>query len=237
MRRRRRPRPATNPIKSPAKAQRRKIQEVWFNFAPLRLCGKLAPPMKVTKAEFIKSAFKEDDWPKDSQPEVAFLGRSNVGKSSLINSLLSVRGLARTSSTPGRTQSLNFFSVNDQLKFVDFPGFGYARVPKNIKSSWGEMATAYLAKRRQLVLSIHIVDSRHEPTKQDLQLHEWLEQSEKPRLIVATKSDKLSHNELRRNLQHIARVLDDDSVMAYSAKSGRGRNELWRAIKSAIESK
>ena len=193
--------------------------------------------MRVTSAEFIKSAFKEADWPKDTQPEVAFLGRSNVGKSSLINSLLSVRGLARTSSTPGRTQSLNFFAVNGgQLKFVDFPGFGYARVPKNIKSSWGEMATDYLANRRQLVLSIHIVDSRHEPTKQDLQLHEWLEQSDKPRLIVATKSDKLSHNELKKNLQHIARVLDDDSVVAYSAKSGRGREELWRAIKSAIES-
>ncbi|HEX2270629.1 MAG TPA: ribosome biogenesis GTP-binding protein YihA/YsxC [Pyrinomonadaceae bacterium] len=191
--------------------------------------------MKVTRAEFLKSAFKEDDWPKDAQPEIAFLGRSNVGKSSLINSLLSVRGLARTSSTPGRTQSLNFFSVNDQFKFVDFPGFGYARVPKHIKSSWGEMATAYLAKRRQLVLSIHIVDSRHEPTKQDLQLHEWLEQSDKPRLIVATKSDKLSHNELRKNLQHIARVLDNDSIVAYSAKSGRGRDELWRAIRNAIE--
>jgi GTP-binding protein len=191
--------------------------------------------MKVTRTEFLKSAFKEDDWPKDAQPEIAFLGRSNVGKSSLINSLLSVRGLARTSSTPGRTQSLNFFSVNDQFKFVDFPGFGYARVPKHIKSSWGEMATAYLAKRRQLVLSIHIVDSRHEPTKQDLQLHEWLEQSNKPRLIVATKSDKLSHNELRKNLQHIARVLDNDSIVAYSAKSGRGRDELWRAIRSAID--
>ena len=194
--------------------------------------------MRVTSAEFIKSAFKEADWPKDRQPEVAFLGRSNVGKSSLINSLLSVRGLARTSSTPGRTQSLNFFAVNGgQLKFVDFPGFGYARVPKNIKSSWGEMATDYLANRRQLVLSIHIVDSRHEPTKQDLQLHEWLEQSDKPRLIVATKSDKLSHNELKKNLQQIARVLDYDSVMAYSAKSGRGREELWRAIQSAIESR
>ena len=191
--------------------------------------------MKVTRAEFLKSAFKEDDWPKDAQPEIAFLGRSNVGKSSLINSLLSVRGLARTSSTPGRTQSLNFFSVNDQFKFVDFPGFGYARVPKHIKSSWGEMATGYLANRRQLVLSIHIVDSRHEPTKQDLQLHEWLEQSDKPRLIVATKSDKLSHNELRKNLQHIARVLDNDSIVAYSAKSGRGRDELWRAIRSAID--
>jgi GTP-binding protein len=190
--------------------------------------------MKVTSAEFLKSAFQEADWPKDPKPEISFLGRSNVGKSSLINSLLSVRGLARTSSTPGRTQSLNFFEINDQFRFVDFPGFGYARVPREIKSSWGEMATTFLAKRRQLVLSIHIVDSRHEPTKQDLQLHEWLENSGKPRLIVATKSDKLSNNELKKNLEHIARVLDDDSVMAYSAKSGRGREELWRAIKNAI---
>jgi GTP-binding protein len=191
--------------------------------------------MKVVTTEFLKSAFKEDDWPKDPKPEIAFLGRSNVGKSSLINSLLSVRGLARTSSTPGRTQALNFFQINDRFRFVDFPGFGYARVPKEIKSTWGEMATSYLAKRRQLVLSIHIVDSRHEPTKQDLQLHEWLEESNKPRLIVATKSDKLSNNELRKTLEHIARVLNDDSVMAYSAKSGRGRDELWRAVKSAID--
>jgi GTP-binding protein len=99
-------------------------------------------------AEFLKSAFTEADWPRDSKPEIAFLGRSNVGKSSLINSLLSVRGLARTSSTPGRTQSLNFFDINDEFRFVDFPGFGYARVPKEIKSTWGEMATTFLAKRR-----------------------------------------------------------------------------------------
>jgi len=192
--------------------------------------------MKVSTAEFVKSAFKESDWPLDLKPEIAFLGRSNVGKSSLINSLLSVRGLARTSSTPGRTQSLNFFSINDRFRFVDLPGFGYARVPQDIRSTWGEMVTSYLAKRRQLVLSIHLVDSRHEPTKQDLQLHEWLQESNKPKLIVATKSDKLSNNELRKNLGHIARVLNTDSVMAYSAKSGRGREELWRAIKSAIES-
>jgi GTP-binding protein len=191
--------------------------------------------MKVISTEFLKSAFTEPDWPRDPKPEIAFLGRSNVGKSSLINSLLAVRGLARTSSTPGRTQSLNFFLINDHFRFVDLPGFGYARVPKEIKSSWGEMATTYLAKRRQLVLSIHIVDSRHEPTKQDLQLHEWLEENNKPRLVVATKSDKLSNNELRKNLGHIARVLNDDSVVAYSAKSGRGREELWRAIRSAIE--
>ena len=191
--------------------------------------------MKITSAEFLKSSFQVADWPIEQLPEIAFMGRSNVGKSSLINSLLSVRGLARTSSTPGRTQSLNFFLINRRFRFVDLPGFGYARVPKALKSSWGEMVSSYLAMREQLVLSIQLVDSRHEPTKLDLQLHEWLEQSNKPRLIVATKSDKLSHNELKRNLQHIARVLDDDSVMAYSAKSGRGREELWRAIKSAID--
>ncbi|MGH9882662.1 MAG: ribosome biogenesis GTP-binding protein YihA/YsxC, partial [Pyrinomonadaceae bacterium] len=170
--------------------------------------------MKVTSAEFIKSAFKEADWPDDGKPEIAFLGRSNVGKSSLINSLLGVRGLARTSSTPGRTQSLNFFLINEAFRFVDLPGYGYARVPKTIKSSWGEMATTYLAKRSQLVLSIHIVDSRHEPTKLDLQLHEWLKYSAKPRLIVATKSDKLSNNELRESLGRAQRIFGEESVIA-----------------------
>ena len=190
--------------------------------------------MKVTSAEFLKSAFKEADWPRDSKPEIAFLGRSNVGKSSLINALLSVHGLARTSSTPGRTQSLNFFTINDRFRFVDFPGFGYARVPGNIKSTWGEMATGFLAKRRQLVLSIHLVDSRHEPTKQDLQLHEWLKEYEKPRLIVATKSDKLSNNELKESLRRVKRVFATDRVVAYSAKTGRGGNEIWRAIEGAL---
>ena len=112
---------------------------------------------------------------------------------------------------------------------------GTRKVPREVRESWGQLVADYLAKRDSLVLSIHIVDSRHEPTKQDLQLHEWLELSNKPQLIVATKSDKLSNNELRKNLEHIARVLNDDSVMAYSAKSGRGRNELWRVIKSAID--
>jgi GTP-binding protein len=190
--------------------------------------------MKVTSAEFLKSAFRQTEWPSDDKPEIAFLGRSNVGKSSLINSLLGVRGLARTSSTPGRTQSLNFFTINERFRFVDLPGFGYARVPLKIKASWGEMVTTYLANRRQLVLSIHIVDSRHEPTKQDLQLHEWLVSGGKPRLLVATKSDKLSNNELRKHLQRISSVLEDESVVAYSAKTGNGRDEIWRAIKSAV---
>jgi GTP-binding protein len=190
--------------------------------------------MKITSTEFLKSSFQVSDWPSGALPEIAFMGRSNVGKSSLINSLLSVRGLARTSSTPGRTQSLNFFLINERFRFVDLPGFGYARVPKAIKSTWGEMVTSYLANREQLVLSIHIVDSRHEPTKLDLQLHEWLEHSAKPRLIVATKSDKLSNNELKESLGRVKRVFSMDRVVAFSAKNGRGGSEVWRAIESAL---
>jgi GTP-binding protein len=190
--------------------------------------------MKITSTEFLKSSFLETDWPHGTLPEIAFMGRSNVGKSSLINSLLAVRGLARTSATPGRTQSLNFFLINTRFRFVDLPGFGYARVPKAIKSTWGEMVTSYLAKREQLVLSIHIVDSRHEPTKLDLQLHEWLEHAARPRLIVATKSDKLSNNELKESLGRVKRVFATDRVIAYSAKTGRGGNEIWRAIEGAL---
>ena len=191
--------------------------------------------MKITSAEFLKSGFQPADWPNGQLPEIAFMGRSNVGKSSLINSLLSVRSLARTSATPGRTQSLNFFLINARFRFVDLPGFGYARVPKAIKSSWGEMVSSYLAKREQLVLSIHIVDSRHEPTKLDLQLHEWLKHSAKPRLIVATKSDKLSNNELKESLGRVKRVFSTDSVVAYSAKTERGAGELWRELGNALD--
>ena len=190
--------------------------------------------MKITSAEFLKSSFQADDWPTGELPEIAFMGRSNVGKSSLINSLLAVRGLARTSSTPGRTQSLNFFLINKRFRFVDLPGFGYARVPKAIQASWGEMVSSYLAKREQLVLSIQIVDSRHEPTKLDLQLHEWLEHSAKPCLIVATKSDKLSNNELKESLGRVKRVFSKERVVTYSAKTGRGGSEVWRAIESAL---
>ncbi|MBD0373127.1 MAG: YihA family ribosome biogenesis GTP-binding protein [Pyrinomonadaceae bacterium] len=191
--------------------------------------------MKITGTEFIKSAFEESQWPRDSLPEVAFLGRSNVGKSSLINSLLGVRGLARTSSTPGRTQALNFFLINNRFHFVDLPGYGYARAPKAVRQSWGEMATDYLAKRAQLVLSIQIVDARHDPSKLDLQLDEWLSTHEKPRVVVATKSDKLSQNELRKSLERIGGALQADRIIAYSAITGRGRDALWRTIEEAIK--
>ena len=170
--------------------------------------------MKITSAEFLKSAFEEAEWPRDPKPEIAFLGRSNVGKSSFINSLLGVRGLARTSRTPGRTQAVNFFLINQRFCFVDLPGYGYARAPKDVKAKWSAAATDYLAKRKQLVLSIHIVDSRHEPTKQDLQLHDWLEHNQRPHITVATTSDKLSKNELSRNIDRAQRALGNDRIVA-----------------------
>jgi GTP-binding protein len=192
--------------------------------------------MKITRAEFVKSAFQESDYPKTNIPEIAFLGRSNVGKSSLINSLLGVKGLARTSNTPGRTQSLNIFLVNKKYHFVDFPGYGYARVPKEMKINWGEMATNYLAKRDQLVLSIQLVDSRHEPTNQDLQLNEWLKGYAKPCLVVATKADKLSKNELRNSLEKAKQTLGVEHIIAYSSVKKTGRDEVWRVIREAIDS-
>ena len=196
--------------------------------------------MKVTGAKFVKSAFEESQWPRDARPEVAFLGRSNVGKSSMINSLLKVKGLARTSNTPGRTQALNFFLVNERFYFVDLPGYGFARVPREVREAWGELVTDYLAKRDSLVLSIHIVDSRHEPTSLDLQLREWLLSQGKPFLTVATKSDKLSQNESHRNLARARKVLDavgrgaGGELIAYSAATGHGRERVWRSIEEAV---
>ena len=192
--------------------------------------------MKVTSAVFLKSAFAAADWPADTRPEIAFLGRSNVGKSSLINSLLGTRGLARTSNTPGRTQSLNFYLINDRFRLVDLPGYGYAKAPKAVKAEWGVMAEDYLAKREQLVLSIHLVDSRHEPSKLDLQLHEWLKHNQKPHLIVATKSDKLSHNELRQNIVRAEQAFNSGRVVIYSATEKRGREDVWKAIEKSLKS-
>jgi GTP-binding protein len=190
--------------------------------------------MKITSAEFIKSAFDKRGWVTGGLPEIAFLGRSNVGKSSLINSLLGRKGLARTSNTPGRTQSINFFFINEDFYFVDLPGYGYARVSKSMRSDWGKMAEEYLSDRQQLALCIQLVDSRHAPTMLDKQLNEWLVFNKKPHLIAATKADKLSSNKLRNSLAQIGEDLPETSVLAYSSETGKGREALWNQINSAI---
>lgn len=190
--------------------------------------------MKITSAEFIKSAFNETHWTTDGLPEIAFLGRSNVGKSSLLNSLLQRKGLARTSNTPGRTQSINFFLVNEQFYFADLPGYGYAKVSKTMRADWGKMAEEYLANRRELALSIQLVDSRHQPTALDKQLHEWLIYHGKNHLVVATKADKLSGNKLKTSLREIEKALPESKIISYSALTGKGREELWREIGNSL---
>ncbi len=193
--------------------------------------------MKITSAEFVKSAFQREHWTTDGRPEISFLGRSNVGKSSLLNSLLQRRKLARTSNTPGRTQSINFFLVNDHIYFVDLPGYGYARVSKSMRSDWGKMAEEYLADRDELVLSIHLVDSRHEPTALDIQLHEWLIANQKPHIVVATKSDKLSKRDLQKSLKVLKAKMAESLVIPYSSTTGEGRDKLWGLIDDSIKNK
>ena len=188
--------------------------------------------MKITSAEFVKSAFNKEHWVTGGNPEIAFLGRSNVGKSSLINSLLLRKGLARTSNTPGRTQSINFFLINDSFYFADLPGYGYARVSKTMRADWGRMAEEYLAERRELALCIQLIDSRHEPTALDIQLNEWLVHHNKPHVIVATKADKLSRNELQKAVKAARAKLTGADILTYSAVTGMGRDEVWDQINS-----
>ena len=190
--------------------------------------------MKILSSDFVKSAYDRQHWTADGLPEIAFLGRSNVGKSSLINSLLLRKGLARTSNTPGRTQSINFFSINEVFYFVDLPGYGYARVSKAMRSDWGKMAEQYLSERTELALCVQLVDSRHKPTELDKQLNEWLVFHKKRHVIAATKADKLSSNQLRKSLALIESELSGGRVIAYSSETGKGRDVLWDEINAAI---
>jgi GTP-binding protein len=186
--------------------------------------------MKITSAEFVKSAFDRTHWLTDVRPEIAFLGRSNVGKSSLLNSLLQRKGLARTSNTPGRTQSINYFLVNEQFYFVDLPGYGFAKVSKSIRADWGKMAEEYLSDREELALCIQLVDSRHKPSKLDLQLHEWLIFHERNHIVVATKSDKLSGSELNKQIRLIEAEMTGSNIIPYSSQTGKGRDSVWSSI-------
>jgi GTP-binding protein len=186
--------------------------------------------LKIVNTRFVKSAVEPEHYPPAGLPEIAFMGRSNVGKSSLINSLLGVRALARTSSTPGRTQLINFFEINNAFYFVDLPGYGYARVPVEVKRKWGPMVEQYLANRSSLVLSIIITDLRHEPTQLDLQMKDWLQSRHKSFIVVATKADKLSGNQSRAQLKHASAVFGDEQIIPYSAVTRSGADRIWKEI-------
>ncbi len=189
--------------------------------------------MKITSAQFIKSATALAHYPAEELPEVAFAGKSNVGKSSLINGLLNRRKLAQTSSTPGRTRLINFFAVNDKLSFVDLPGYGYARVPEDMKRQWGNMIETYLLNRTTLRLVIVILDVRRDLSGEDLALLEWLQFHGIPHCTVLTKIDKVSKNDLVKRKRNIRKRLGLDAsvpVLAFSALTGEGKDEIWQTI-------
>lgn len=196
--------------------------------------------MKITTAEFVKSAVKPEQYPGGDLPEVAFAGRSNVGKSSLINVLLGRKKLAQTSATPGKTRLINFFTVNGKLSFVDLPGYGFARVSRAEQETWGPMIGTYLRKRENLRLVISILDVRHDPTGQDRDLIDWLRRFGRKHLIVLTKSDKLSRGEALERRRQIASLLglgEFETPILFSARTGEGKGEIWKAILQGTLSK
>jgi len=192
--------------------------------------------VKIISAEFIKSAIQRSDYPQESLPEVAFAGRSNVGKSSLINTLLNRKNLARTSSSPGRTQMLNFFRINNQIYFVDLPGYGFAKVPLRVRSQWKPMVEDYLKNRKTLKLIIILLDIRRSPGADDASLIRWLEAFSIPFLVVLTKSDKISKSKCNTQQKIIKDflLLRDDEVVCFSAVTKRGRQEILKHIIRAI---
>ena len=193
--------------------------------------------MRISSARFVKSAKQANDFPKDRKPEIAFCGRSNSGKSSLLNALTNSQGLARTSSSPGRTQLINFFLVDGQTYYVDLPGYGYAKVPKGIRDTWGEMVEGYLRNREPLKLAIMLVDSRIPPTDSDRTMKKWLDHFGIPNLVVLTKSDKISRNELTKAQRICAETLQTKEIIAFSAITDFGKEAVLKKIRDAIDHK
>ncbi|BEQ16815.1 ribosome biogenesis GTP-binding protein YihA/YsxC [Desulfoferula mesophila] len=187
----------------------------------------------IGQAEFITTAVKPSGYPPPGPPEVAFAGRSNVGKSSLINTLTRRKKLVRVSGTPGRTQHINFFSINqDAIRLVDLPGYGYAKVPKAIRAAWRPMVEAYLSGRDTLAAVVVILDIRREPTGEDLMLLDWLRSLQITVLAAVTKADKLSNNQQASRLAKLRPTLApfDPTPTLFSASTGQGREELWARV-------
>jgi len=193
--------------------------------------------MKVTSAEFIKSATKPSEYPQGNFPEVAFAGKSNVGKSSLINVLVNRKNLARTSSSPGRTQLINFFRVNGKISLVDLPGYGYAKVPLEVRKTWKPMVESYLQTRQEIRLVVLILDARRGTSPDDLALLDWLDYHGIPCAIALTKADKLSQLERARQKKALAEIslLSGKTLLFFSAVTGEGKDELWKLIQVYLQ--
>ncbi len=189
--------------------------------------------MKIIEAQYTASAVNLSQCPVEELPEVAFAGRSNVGKSSLINVLVNRKALARTSSKPGKTQTINFYQVNTSIYLVDLPGYGFARVSKDVKATWGKMIEQYLKGRSRLKGVILLVDIRHEPTGDDIQMYQWLQFFGLPTVVVATKADKISRGRRQQHLKVIREKLKlqpDAQLVPFSAETREGSDRLWEIL-------
>jgi len=196
--------------------------------------------MKITSARFIASLTDIKQLPTDGLPEIALVGRSNVGKSSLINKLCGKKNLAFISSTPGKTQALNYFLINESFYIVDLPGYGYARVPEHVKAGWSKLIENYLSNREQIKLVLPIVDARHEPTELDKMMAGWLDYFKIPYIIVITKIDKIARSKVARQVEMIKNAFGKlrycQDFVTFSAITGVGKNELLSIIEKYISS-
>ncbi|WP_314292202.1 ribosome biogenesis GTP-binding protein YihA/YsxC [Leptotrichia massiliensis] len=195
--------------------------------------------MEINKSEFVKSAVVEKDYPEfNNTVEFSFIGRSNVGKSSLINSLTKRKNLARTSKTPGRTQLINYFLINDKIYFVDLPGYGFAKVPEAVRRNWGKTIESYLVSNREKIVFL-LLDLRRVPSNEDMEMLKWLEHFEIEYYIIFTKADKLSNNEKFKQLKEIRKklVFKNEDVFFYSSLKNTGRKELLDFIEERINEK
>ena len=193
--------------------------------------------MHVKTADYMTSATKPSNYPEETFPEIAFAGRSNVGKSSMINKLLNRKSLVRTSSTPGRTQMLNFFNINQEFLLVDLPGYGFAKVPLSVKKAWGPMIRTYLEERKTLAAVVMLYDIRRVPRAEDLQLLDWLEEFGVPTIPVVTKIDKVNRSQRKKHIAAIAEVtgIDPEAFTLFSALTREGYDNLWESIEISLE--
>ncbi|MDS9471363.1 ribosome biogenesis GTP-binding protein YihA/YsxC [Sporosarcina pasteurii] len=193
--------------------------------------------MKVHNVEMIMSAVRPEQYPDEGYPEFALAGRSNVGKSSFINRMIARKSLARTSSKPGKTQTLNFYKIEEQLFFVDVPGYGYAKVSKTEREAWGKMIEEYLTTREELRAVIQIIDVRHPPTTDDRLMYDFLNHFEIPAIIIATKADKIPKGKVNKHLKIVRDQLNmrpDDPLILFSSEKGTGMEETWKEIKKRM---
>ncbi len=196
--------------------------------------------MVIKDPKFELSAVRPQQYPMGDLPEVAFAGRSNVGKSSIINALLNRKGIARVGATPGKTKEINFYNLDRKLYFVDLPGYGYAKVSKEKKADWGDVIGTYLNSRHSLALIVMMVDIRHTPSEDDCVMYEWIRASDIPYVIVAAKADKITRSQLNPRLQDIGKTLGlkkDDVILPFSSETKQGKDELWSRIDKTLELK